>query len=386
MNSEVYPSQSAVHFFYLLMKAALVPIEPFEKPANVSWEEILRFAEHNSLEGLLYYGLQKCKSEITEDLETRWRGRLYSTIYHNLAMSRSRDLLYEQLEILGIDYLPIKGAVIEASYPEPGMRSMSDSDILYRFENDEERGLSSRSRKQLQLLADISDFSIVSSGGTVDVVTDSNGYFFEMHRDFLGSDQPLHDYYHVIWNQAVNDGKPHKYRLTDSEQFLLNLVHAAKHYYSEGFGPKCIVDLYVLENNPDTVLDRNWIKDRLAEFQLLEFVSDLKKLADIVFQDAAGSENDWKKLAHFMQAGTYGSVEQRIENDLQRTGKQGASAKFEYLKKRFVLDESFIRDQFPFFYRHKSLRPVLLLYRIGRSILFRFPSLKEELKILMKLK
>ncbi len=61
-------------------------------------------------------------------------------------------------------------------------------------------------------------------------------------------------------------------------------------------------------------------------------------------------EKDWDMISYMLGSGTYGTFNNRIKNYLKR------------------FEESFIREYYPFFYRHKGMRILLPWYRILKGL------------------
>lgn len=380
-------NKNTVLFFYALMKSAIRQTPVPELPEDVSWTEIFFYAKHNSVAGLLYYGARNCPNSMPSDLDQEWKKQLYNTVYYNLAMTSYREELFQEMEMLGIDYIPMKGILVQESYPFKGMRSMSDNDILYRFENDEERIRSGKSASRLKLLSRNPQNQVEFPGGPVDLIRKDDFVLFEMHRDFLGADQPQYAYYRKIWDYAQQVGESHHYRLTDTEHFLLMLVHSFKHYSHNGCGPKELADYYVVKQDPFQHLDWHEIQLKADSLGITEYIDLLERLTQVIFEGRKGTVEDWNELTKWMLSGTYGSEEQGIENSLntfKESGKNLQQAKRQYFLQRLFPPEEFLKDQFPFFYRHRNLRVFLLFYRVYRGLRYSRKRIFKELKNVVK--
>ena len=95
-------------------------------------KELYKLSKLQDMTHIIAFGLQK--HNLIDQNSDLWK-KGYKKQY-SLAQYRVSNLEYEYkrvcnvLEEAGIDYLPLKGAVIRPLYPEPWMRVSCDIDIL----------------------------------------------------------------------------------------------------------------------------------------------------------------------------------------------------------------------------------------------------------------
>lgn len=91
-------------------------------------------------------------------------------------------------------------------------------------------------------------------------------------------------------------------------------------------------------------------------------------------------------ISYMLGSGTYGTFNNRIKNYLKRFEESGLKnqrkVRWQYVKARFLPEESFIREYYPFFYRHKGMRILLPWYRILKGLYIHPKKLLAEWKIL----
>jgi len=82
-------------------------------------------------------------------------------------------------------------------------------------------------------------------------------------------------------------------------------------------------------------------------------------------------------------SGAYGNQDLGVEsklNKLLESGESAKSAKLRYYFKRIFVPLDFIKDVYPFYYRHKVLIPILWISRIFKALTVNRNRIKSELK------
>lgn len=380
----------AGRYLYKLAAAALLNKQAPEKPDTVSWDYVYRLAMHNSIQSLAYYGALLAPEQPDQQVLNSWKKDLLFTVSRQTQMDQARERLASKMDEEEVDYLYLKGILLQNYYPKPGMRQMSDNDILYRFENEEDRNLGSKSQKKMREIMDSLGAKPISDDGIVDVYLFEPLSLFEMHRDFLGPDHKLFGYYHNLFDRAIieDNERPHQLSLTPEEHYVLMLVHSYKHFSGGGCGPREIFDCHQFIQANGNTMDWSLVNQKLKETGLTEYEAMLRNLSDIIFDDKAASENELALLDWFMGCGTYGSRENAIRNTLQEMEKSGVSktrAKAKYVWKRLFPDPAYLKTHFPFFYKHRSLIGFLLIYRTARGLISKRKELSTEFKQLNKI-
>ena len=116
-----------------LVRYALSPEESFPSlPDDFSYANALMFAGSQQIIPLLYYGACKTENFPASPIFPAFTARAGGVIAHSTRQIENFDSLTASLEAAGIDYMPVKGAILKRLYPQPEMRVMGDCDILIR--------------------------------------------------------------------------------------------------------------------------------------------------------------------------------------------------------------------------------------------------------------
>lgn len=384
-QTNCYPPYMEAGFYMLeLIKAALKNEAPKQKPEQVSWQSVRKMAGLCSLSGLAYYGLLKSLNKPDKEFMKSWKRDLLQTVTRQTRLDADRARLAAAMDEQGIDYLFMKGIVLQDLYPQPGMRQMSDNDILYHLHNHPDVGLKGQSQQAMNRLMESMQARTISNAGIVDVYLLNQTSLFEMHREFLGPDQPLYDYFDQTWSRATKVSEESgEYLLKWEDHYILMLAHSHKHFSNSGCGPREIVDAWQFWQVKGSSLDKDYIDHQLKVTGLTEYDAMLRRLGAVIFEAEPATEEDMELLAYFLSSGTYGTKEHAMNNALKKLENEGKNiqqAKTAYLWGRLFPEPEYLQTQFPFFYRHRWLIGFLLLYRGGRALLTKRDSILREWK------
>ena len=127
-----------------LMRAGMLGAPLGELPAlqdGGTWENVYALAKHDSVEAIAWAGLgEAARAALAGELRKSWGSAADLTLLRQLQFDVERERITAQMETDGLSWLPLKGVLIAGYYPQPGLRSMSDNDILYGFVEPEPDG------------------------------------------------------------------------------------------------------------------------------------------------------------------------------------------------------------------------------------------------------
>lgn len=289
-----------------------------------------------------------------------------------------RGEIYRALDQANIWYCPLKGIILKDDYPEFGMREMTDNDILcdpVRMED---------VRTVMENLGyHCTSFDVWNH----DMYEKEPCLEFEMHRKlFMQNEMPALDaYYADIFNRLKNVGD-HEYRFSDEDFYIYLLAHEYKHFSHNGTGMRSLADLYVyLRKHPD--MDQSYIEKELAKLKLTAFEQHSRTLAVKAFTGDTLSEDETEQLLCFyLDSSLYGTLENGEYNSLTRafSGRDDRGVKAKYFFDRFFLSGDALKKTYPFFYRHKLLRPALYVYRPIKGVFTHPKSLLHDARRVLK--
>ena len=195
----------------------------------------------------------------------------------NMLLDAARKQLFKYMEAEGIWYMPLKGSIIKDLYKKPGMREMSDNDILFD---------PAYSRK-IRFYMEEHGYQTESYGvGAHDTYLKEPVYNFEMHR-VLFSEKPgaeWNQYYQDVKDRLIKDGSnSFGYHFEENDLYIYVIAHAYKHHKGSGTGIRTLTDCYILNEAYVDHFDYEYIGQELAVFGASEFEQTLRSLAHKIF-------------------------------------------------------------------------------------------------------
>lgn len=179
-----------------LIKAAIT-----DKKAVLSddfdWASALELAKKHQIIPLVYYGIMYSEIEAPKDIFAETE----NISYQSMAISHNQlyelEKLFRAFEDSGIEYMPLKGAVMKSFYPKPEMRTMGDADILIKTEQYEQIRVT---------MQDLGFNEILESDH--ELVWDKKSIHIELHKRLIPSyNKDYYAYYGDGWDFAKSKGK-----------------------------------------------------------------------------------------------------------------------------------------------------------------------------------
>lgn len=328
--------------------------------------KLYALSSHHDMAHLVGFSLDAAGLLGDGAVDEGFRRRQMLAIYREQGQSAALTQATELLENEGIDYLPLKGAVIRARYPEPWMRTGCDIDILVRRE-DLERAADSLCERlgYRREERNAHDLSLMSE----------EGVNLELHFDMIEADcaarsaEVLRD----IWQYAHLSRGNHGYGLSDDMFYFYHIAHMAKHFEHGGCGVKPFLDLWLLCHG--TEFDGEARRELLKKGGLLKFAEACEEVSSAWFSGGEWTETVDEISRYLLRAGTYGSTENKAAVGSAKRGKGKSLMSriwmpYEVLKGRYPSLEG--RRFLIFFYQVRRWSHILLRGRAKQSL--------EELK------
>ncbi len=352
---------------YLLRCAVREETPDIEYVLGLDYEKIWKYSSFHSLEPMIYYALRNCDVS-GQDAESvkrylawlaKFKESKEKSARKNAMMDIERMQLEAWMEREGIWYVPLKGIILQRLYPGSGLRKMSDNDIWFDKEQKEK----------------VRDYFLRRGYEVEGYGLDHHDtyfkepiYNFEMHRDLNYEDyNPVWtEYFTKIRNKlSVIEGRGCGLEFSKEDYYLHFVTHAYRHYVNGGIGLKTLTDIYYLWASHE--FDIDYLVVELEKLGILEYEEVLRSLTKKVFGEgkAVLSEAEMQMLRRMSDSGAYGTMENSV---IYKIGQGNLFSRLKYYWKRISPDEAFLKAYYPFFYRHKWLRPIGNLYRVISGI------------------
>lgn len=361
---------------------------------------IADIAGSNGVDGLAFCAFQYMPQPPEGDIYDRMKKGWEKTCYRQLSFDAEREEIMREMKKQGVSCLPLKGILLAAYYPEPGMRYMGDNDILYGFTSVSESGqvclaganadeIAANAACAFEILSGIMkargyDF-IAFDESIHDSFTKKPFFCFEMHRALFTTTNKYGFYYADPWSRAIVDDDG-CYRFSNEDEYIYNLVHAVRHAESAGTGIRFFTDIYILLKKNGSGLDWEYITRELTILGLVQIEERLRKIALTAFDDPDSlTEEQEEELFFYMGCGMYGTVEARTNIFLDRLKEDKGTGilRLRYIKSRLFLPDDVEKRAFPKLYENRFLRPFIPLYRVWSAMIKRPKVLFSEIRELL---
>lgn len=332
----------------LLIRSALEN-KPYTLPEGFDFVEAAKESVRHKIIALIYCGAVNCgidKKSVPMQNLFRY---LIATLNFSERQQFEIKKICEAFDENGIEYLPMKGTVLQKFYPSPEMRTMGDADILIRLEQYE----------QIKTLMQTmgydfyyeSDHEFVWRKDKIDI---------ELHKRVMTSyNKDFFKYFGDGWSfakKAADSGT--RYEISDEDFYIYMFVHFTKHYRISGIGIKHMIDFWVYRNaHPQ--LDEAYIKERMELLQLWTFHGYVLQTLGVWFGDQeATAKTDYITEVIFT-SGEYGLADTAVAGQILREAKSSgsiSSAKSRSLWRMIFLPYAQMKNK----YRAVRAIPILL--------------------------
>lgn len=318
-------------------------------PASFDLPAALHEAKRHGIIALAFYGACHCGVDPScEEMKT-----MFSLVCKCIAAAGQQDaeisILTETLEAHGIEYMPLKGALLRKVFPKPEMRMMGDVDILIKTEQ-------YPAIRPLMLELEYEE-SVVSDH---EFNWHKPSLHVELHRRLIPSyNKDYYAYFGDGWKLASRIGTSCRFHMSPEDELIYLFTHFAKHYRDSGIGLRHPLDIWAFEQeHPD--LNRAYLQTELTKLQLWDFYCNVHRTLDVWFRDAAPDEITDAITDTIFHSGQYG---RRETSQLSSSLKERKNTPNSFLRKIKQLSLSVFTPyetmckRYPVLVRHPYLLP-----------------------------
>lgn len=316
---------------------------------NENLEAVYALAAHHDLAHLVGVALGKMNIPLGEGGK-KCKDAAMAAFARHMQQNYAFEQTCAVLEDAKIPFIPLKGSVLRAYYPEPWLRNSCDIDILVREED---------LNSAIQVLTE--KLSCTHEGKTSHDVglLVLGSVHLELHystiEDYVSPDaqQILSD----IWNVAKPaQEKTYCLEMPDALFYFYHIAHMAKHFLYGGCGIRPFLDLWIMDEKMPC--DPKARQELLERGNLLTFARGVHKLSRVWF-----SGEDWDAVAEqteqfVLKGGTYGTLETYVTVNQAQKG-----SKLRYMLSRVFLPYDVIKHYYPVLQKNKWLTPVYQVMR-----------------------
>lgn len=293
----------------LLIKSAITG-EKVTLPEGADILPVAKILSRRNMVAVLHMGLLNSQIQVDPALMERIADLHCVDFMQSERQMNEIAAIEEAFEKNGIEYMPLKGTIMKAKYPDHAMRYMSDADILIREDQ----------RAVLEELMPQLGFSPLSE-------SDHEWNWIkpelklELHKRLVSTDDPV--YYSYFGNgwQFAKKKNGCRYEMTEEDAFIFEVVHFTRHYCVEGISIRHLMDLWVhMYCAPN--MDRNYVREQLKKMRLDRFYDHLVATMEAWFYDG-----EWNDVVELISNKVFGNAVQENQQQIaenaraaQRTG------------------------------------------------------------------
>lgn len=168
------------------------------------------------------------------------------------------------------------------------------------------------------------------------------------------------------------------------------IAHAYKHYSRSGTGIRTLADIYIMNQKLGGTLNWEYVDSELRGLGIFSYEHESRELAQKIFgiaelpTKANLSEAEQQMLAYYLGASTYGTIENRILNQMQKLqpddGAFTARTKRKYLLSRIFPGREWCEAYAPTVYKYPVLLPFFWVWRLIYKGITNRKKVTQEIK------
>ncbi len=319
------------------------------------WDEsmdisaLVALAKKHSVENLLAYALLVADISLTDEQRqqlSRYRDKALMQDIH-------QQMDYEQLSKAfsqnKIRFIPLKGALLKALYPQTDYRTMSDIDIFV----DE-----SEAEKIHDIMLSLGYEAERIGYDIHDEYHKKPATRVEVHRElFCAGGAEYSALFTDIWSRC-SQASEYCYELYPEEFFKYLLAHGMKHYVLGGTGIRTFLDISIYLRHHGDDIDINRVFSAFEEVGQRQLCQDMIKLSQVWFDGAEPDERTLRMAEYVISGGAYGTLDNQVKYEVQNKGKAG------YVVSKLFPNLKTMREQYPALRKAPALLPAFWLIRI----------------------
>ncbi len=289
---------------------------------NLSFEQGLGGFMYKA--GIAYNIFTECE---IDKLKYYYEKSLFLCAARNESISRICQVFEENK----IDFLILKGAILQKYYPSPELRVMSDVDFFIK-EN---------SRFVVKDILRSIGIKFKESNSYQDIYEDCNGLLIEIHHALWGYNLDDTKLVSAIWDEKnLSNGWRHMYTLPLEDQYIFLISHMFKHFSDSGIGIRPLFDIWFFLKKNVSCLDFIYIKSELAKFKSVEFEKKIRNVVNCIFIGKEKNNNDKLIISYLLKCKTHGTARISTANAIGNNNKaihvfSKLFPSFSYMKRRY---------------------------------------------------
>lgn len=226
--------------------------------------------------------------------EAALKKEIFTASYRDSKNRHTFEYASEIFNDAGIEFVPLKGAIMKNMYPESWLRSSCDIDILVR-KGDFKKSVSALNNADFKTKGKLNyhDISLIYDDTNV-----------ELHFSIKENIKGLDIWLEKVWDNVVKaDGTM---LLETNDYFTFHhIAHMMHHFVTGGCGIRPFIDLWILKRND--FYDEDAVAELCRNSGLYEFYSAVCETVGVWFEGKASSRRTDDIREYIFYGGVYGN-------------------------------------------------------------------------------
>lgn len=345
------------YILFSILRSALENKPMSDREKNLITEDIMqyvmRMAAKHDITQLIALGAKNNRLVHAEQ-EVRLQQIIFKAAYRCERIKYELSKICETLEKAKIPFIPLKGSVIRAHYPEQWMRMSCDIDILVH-EQDLHNAVDSLVnglKYEASNRVDYHDISLFSPSGV----------HLELHFSIKENMDRIDHLLSEVWEyaRAEKDGG-FCYDLTPEFFVFYHIAHMAHHFVRGGCGIKPFIDMHIMKSGMD--YNDTEVRSLCRQCGLEKFYDHMLCVTDVWFKNEPHNVKSRQIEDYILKGGVYGTLENKV---MVAQGKEGS--KLRYALSRVFISYDSLKNYYPILTTRKWLFPIMQIRRWFRLI------------------
>ncbi len=336
---------------------------------NIDYAAILSLSKHHSVANIVCYALEHSNAAVPQEIMVKLCKERDIALMQDLQQQADFEQLCEAFAKADIRFIPLKGILIKALYPQSDYRTMSDIDLLIDESNAD---------KVQQTMLSLG-YSAKSIGHDVhDVYHKQPATSVEVHRELFGAEgEEYASLFADPWKTCTNTFGT-KYEFTPTTFFKYLLAHGMKHYAQGGTGIRTFIDINTYLHKYEEHIDLERIYADFESVGQRQLCEDFIALSKVWFEGDTHTEHTQHTAEYILNGGTYGTFENQVQHELKSKGR------VRYIFAKLFPRLKVMQERYPVLKKIPVLLPVFWMVRIATKPIQNRHQNLEKIKTLTK--
>lgn len=321
---------------------------------TAEFEKMWDLSAKHSLSAIVASGVVENDSA-SSDIKSFFKSQIYRYVLLSERQDHELAKMCRAFNDEKIPHIPLKGSVVKHKYPQSWQRTSCDIDILIK-----EKDIDKATSVLCSVLGytheynTLHDISFKSEGGV----------HIELHYKLVEDNRLNTDILNDVWDYTVRENEDtYTYTMTDDMFYFYHIAHMAKHFKSNGFGIRHLVDTWILNGIDCDKAKRNQL---LTKGNLQKFENKMLRVCSVLFGNEASDEETDVLIDYLFNSGTYGTT----YNHIARNKMHEKKSTFSYILSRVFMPIDTLAVLYPAVADKKYLYPYYTVKRWIKILLY----------------